>query len=48
MFTTITQGVLAENSLEIFTPPPFISAQTEHLHVVGKTNAPIVEVILNG
>ena len=47
MFTTITQGVLAENSLEIFTPPPFISAQTEHLHIVGKTNAPIVEVILN-
>ncbi len=45
--TVFSQVVLAENMLEILTPPAFISAQSEQIYIVGKTDAPIVEIFLN-
>lgn len=47
MCTALAQNIQAENMLEILTPPPYLSAQSDNLHIVGKTNAPIVEVFLN-
>ncbi len=47
MMAIMTQSIFAVNSLEILSPPPYISTQSDHLHVIGKTNAPIVEVMLN-
>ncbi len=41
------QDAQAENMLEILTPPQYISTQSNYLHIVGKTNAPLVEIFLN-
>ncbi len=47
MWTALAQQVQAEKVLEILTPPPYISTLSNQLHIVGKTDAPIVEILLN-
>jgi len=38
----------ADQGLELFTPPPFLSTSKADLYLVGKTSAPLVEIYLNG
>ncbi|HUU46160.1 MAG TPA: cytochrome c3 family protein [Acidobacteriota bacterium] len=35
-------------SLEILAPPQYIATKANHIHLVGRTDAPIVEITLNG
>jgi predicted CXXCH cytochrome family protein len=46
--TTGVTAVAAEPSLTILSPPPYVSTQQDELYIVGRTDAPVVEIHVNG